>query len=129
MEEFAYVRETDEDFESVVEKVVRIVKEKNWTLFNIYDIQERLRNKGYEIDKLKIIEICKASHAHKLIQKNRLISLCMPCKINIIKDGNVKIVGIKPSIMLNFFNDIQEDDLTGIEKELKEIIDLTAENK
>lgn len=130
MGEIAYEKETGKDFESAVIAVMKAVESKGWSLFQIYDIRERFRAKGFDHSPLKIIEICKAPHAFKLLQKNKLVSLCMPCKINVIKDEKnekVKIVGMKPSMVAELFDKISEEDVREVEEELKEIIDLAVE--
>src|SRR3989344_931935 len=97
IEDFAYIVETKKSFEEAVVSVLKSVDKKGWTLFQIYDIKERMAAKGFEQKPLKIIEICSGKYANQFLNKNRLISLCMPCKINVLEeDGNVKIIEKKP---------------------------------
>ena len=79
IEDFAYVVETKKSFEEAVVSVLRAVEQKGWALFQIYDIKERMAAKGFEQKQLKIIEICSAKYANQFLNKNRFISLCMPC--------------------------------------------------
>ena len=47
----------------------------------------------------------------------------MPCKINVIKeDGMVKIAGMMPTIISEFFKEIKREDVEEVEKIIKEII-------
>lgn len=82
--DFAYITETEKSFDNAVVSVLKSVEQKGWSIFQIYDLQERLAAKGFEQNPLKIIEICSAKHANKFLNKNRLISLCLPCKITVI---------------------------------------------
>src|SRR3989344_6375697 len=122
-EDFAYIAETEKSFDEAVVSVLKAVEQKGWSLFNIYDVKERLAAKDFEHKSLKIIEICSGKHANNFLSKNRLISLCMPCKINVLKENEkVKIVGMRPTIISQFFPEISQQEAEEVEKELKEII-------
>ena len=48
----------------------------------------------------------------------------MPCKINVLgENGKVKIIGMKPTIISEFFPEISKEEVEEAEKEIKEIID------
>lgn len=122
--DFAHVAETGKGFDEAVVSVLRSADRKGWALFAVYDVKERLAAKGFEHGRLKIIEICSARHASNFLKKNTLISLCMPCKINVLEEnGKVKIAGMKPSIISEFFPEVSKKDALEAEKELIEIID------
>ena len=122
--DFAYIIETNKSFDDAVVSVLKAVEQKGWALFQIYDVKERLAAKGFNQKPLKIIEICSAKHANQFLNKNRLISLCMPCKINVLeKNGKVKIVGMKPTIISKFFPEVNQEEAKEVEKDLKEIVD------
>ncbi len=124
LEDFAYVIETQKSFDEAVVSVLKAVEKKGWSIFQIYDIKERLEAKGFKQKPLKIIEICSGKHANNFLNKNRLISLCMPCKINILEeDGKVKIIGMKPTIISEFFPEVSRKEAEEVEKDIKEIVD------
>ena len=124
IEDFAYIVETEKSFDEAVVSVLRAVEQKGWALFNVYDIKERLAAKGFEQKPLKIIEICSGKHANNFLNKNLLISLCMPCKINVLEeDGKVKIVGMNSKIISEFFPEVSIEEVEEVEKEIKEIVD------
>ena len=123
-EDFIYEVETGKTFDEAVVSVLKAVEKKGWTIFNVYDIKERLAVKGFEQKPLKIIEICSGKHSNKMLNKNRLISLCMPCKINVLEDnGKVKIAGMKPSMISMLFPEISREETEEIDRDIKEIID------
>ncbi|MDO8467864.1 MAG: DUF302 domain-containing protein [Nanoarchaeota archaeon] len=124
IEDFAYIVETEKSFDEAVVSVLKAVEQKGWALFQIYDIKERLAAKGFEQKPLKIIEICSGKHANLFLNKNKLISLCMPCKINVLEeDGKVKIIGMNPLIISQFFPEISKQEAEEVEKDIKEIVD------
>ena len=123
-EDFAYVVETQQNFDDAVVSVLKAAEKKGWALFQIYDVKERFAAKGFEQKPLKIIEICSSKHANQFLNKNRLISLCMPCKINVIQEKDkVLIVGMKPSMISQMFPEASLEEALLVEKEVKEIID------
>ena len=123
VEDFAYIVETEKSFDEAVVSVLKAVEQKGWTLFNVYDIKERLAAKGFKQKPLKIIEICSGKYANQFLNKDRLISLCMPCKINILEDDEkVKIVGMKPTMISQFFPEVSRGEAEEVEKEVIEII-------
>src|SRR3990167_1819851 len=123
-EDFAYIVKTNKSFDDAVVSVLRAVEQKGWALFQISDVKERLAAKGFSQKPLKIIEICSSKYANQFLNKNRLISLCMPCKINVLEEDNkVKIVGMKPTMIPQFFPEVSKKEAEEVEKDVKEIVD------
>ncbi len=53
-----------------------------------------------------------------------MISLCMPCKVNVLEEnGKVKIAGMNPAIISQFFPEVSKKEAEEVWKELKDIID------
>jgi len=124
IEDFAYIVETKKNFGDAVVSVLKAVEQKGWALFQIYDVKERLAAKGFEQKPLKIIEICSGKHANNFLNKNRMISLCMPCKINVLEEnGKIKIAGMKPTMISQFFPEVSKKDAEEVEKDVIEIVD------
>ncbi|MBI2548186.1 DUF302 domain-containing protein [Candidatus Woesearchaeota archaeon] len=123
-DDFAYIVETEKSFDEAVVSVLKAVDQKGWGLFQIYDVKERLAAKGFEQKPLKIIEICSGKYANQFLNKNRLISLCMPCKINVIEEnGKVKIIGMKPTMISQFFPEVSKREAEGVERDIIEMVD------
>jgi len=100
-EDFAYIVETNKSFDEAVISVLKAVEQKGWSLFQIYDIQERLAAKGFKQKPLKIVEICSGKHANIFL----------------------KIVGMKPTIISQFFPEVSRKKTEEVEKDIKEIVD------
>jgi len=123
-DDFAYIVETKKSFDEAVVSVLKAVDKKGWSLFQIYDVRERLAAKGFKQEPLKIIEICSGKYANQFLNKNRLISLCMPCKINVLEEkGKIKIAGMKPTMISQFFSEVNPEEAEEVEKDIKEIVD------
>ncbi|MBI4453897.1 DUF302 domain-containing protein [Candidatus Woesearchaeota archaeon] len=124
VDDFAYIVKTDKSFDDAVVSVLKAVEQKGWSIFQIYDIKERLAAKGFKHKPLKIIEICSGKHANNFLNKNRIISLCMPCKINVLEEnGKIKIVGMKPTMISQFFPEVDRKEAEQAEKDVIEMVD------
>ena len=124
IEDFAYIVETEKSFDEAVVSVLRAVDKKGWALFQVYDVRERLAAKGFSQKPLKIIEICSGKYANQFLNKNRLISLCMPCKINVLEENEkVKIVGMKPTMISQFFPEVDRKEAEQVETDMIEMVD------
>src|SRR3972149_6442087 len=118
-DDFAYVVETKKSFDDAVVSVLKAVEQKGWALFQVYDVKERLAAKGFSQRPLKIIEICSGKYADQFLNKNRLISLCMPCKINVLEEnGKIKIVGMRPTMISQFFPEVDRKEAEQVEKDV-----------
>lgn len=124
IEDFAYIVETEKSLDEAVVSVLKSAEGKGWSIFQIYDVKERLAAKGFKQKPLKIIEICSGKHANNFLNRNRLISLCMPCKINVLEEnGRVKIVGMKPTMISEFFPEVSKEEAENVERDIEEIVD------
>ena len=99
IEDFVYLQETKKSFDEAVISTLKAVEQKGWALFNVYDVKERLAAKGFQHERLKIIEVCSAKYANNFLNKNRFSSICMPCKINVMQENET--VKILKSLFLN----------------------------
>ena len=124
-QEFAYTTESNKSVDDTTVALLKATEQKGgWTIFQVYDIQERLAAKGFTHTPLKIIEICSAKYASQFLKDDLLTSLCMPCKINAYQDGErVLIALMKPSIVTQFFPNTNSEKALQAEKELIEIIE------
>ncbi|MDO8740065.1 MAG: DUF302 domain-containing protein [Candidatus Woesearchaeota archaeon] len=124
IEDFAHIVETEKSFDEAVVSVRKAVENKGWAIFQVYDYKEILAVKGFKQKPLKIIEICSGKYANQFLNKNKLSSLCMPCKINVLEDeGKVKIMGMKPTIISQFFPEISRQEAEEVERDIIEVID------
>jgi uncharacterized protein (DUF302 family) len=123
--EFDYTVETERSFEDAIVSVRKMTEGKGWSVLHVHDMKEILAVKGFDQEPLKMVEICSGKYANEFLNSDRLISLCMPCKINVyMKSGKVLISGMLPGILPQFFPDAGLEDLAAlVEKDVKDIVD------
>ncbi|SMB91819.1 Uncharacterized conserved protein, DUF302 family [Thermanaeromonas toyohensis ToBE] len=103
-QDLSYTVTTAKDFEAAVKAVEEAAATQGMKVQHVHDVQVTLRSNGYASDPLKIIEICNARYAHEVLAKDILISLMMPCKINVyVRDGKTYISALRPTLLAQFF--------------------------
>ena len=117
---FDYTVITTKSFEEAVKAVEQETKTAGFKVLYVHDVTTTLKEKSFEIEPFKIIEICNAKSAYTVLQADIKIGLCLPCKINVYKkDGRTYISGMRPVILSQFFPDAN---LGNLPIEVNEII-------
>lgn len=102
--DFDYTVKTEKSFDEAVKSVEQETKIAEFRVLHIHDVSTTLKEKNFEIEPFKIIEICNAKSAYAVLKANIKIGLCLPCKINVYqKDGQTYISGMRPVILSQFF--------------------------
>jgi len=118
--DFDYTVTTNKSFDEVVTSVGKETKNAGFKVLYIHDVTATLKEKGFEIEPFKIIEVCNAKSAYTVLQADIKIGLCLPCKINVyLKDGKTYISGMRPVILPQFF---PQANLGNLPVEVDEII-------
>lgn len=122
--DFLYVVRTDKSFNDAAVAVLAAIERKGWSVFGTYDVHERLAAKGFTQAPLKIIEFCNAKAADALLSQNRLVSACMPCRINVLQEEDgVRLVAMRPSAMADFFSGLDSKVAQAVEDDIRQIVD------
>ncbi len=102
--DFDYTVTTEKSFDDAVSAVEEETKTAGFRVLYVHDVAATLKEKGFEIDPFKIIEICNAKSAYAVLKADMKIGLCLPCKINVYqKDGKTFISGMRPIVLPQFF--------------------------
>ncbi|RJQ38636.1 DUF302 domain-containing protein [Candidatus Microgenomates bacterium] len=118
--EFDYTVTTEKSFDEAVAAVEQETKKAGFRVLYTHDVSTTLKEKSFEIEPFKIIEICNAKSAYTVLQADIKIGLCLPCKINVyVKNGQTFISGMRPVILSQFF---PHANLGNLPKEVDEII-------
>ena len=118
--DFDYTATTKKSFNEAVASVEKETKNAGFKVLHIHDVTATLKEKGFELEPFKIIEVCNAKSAYAVLQADIKIGLCLPCKINVyLKDGKTYISGMRPVILPQFF---PQANLGNLPVEVDEII-------
>ena len=117
---FDYTVTSSKDFDEAVAAVEAKAQEKGFKVLYTHDTQANLKDKGFEIEPFKTVEICNAKFAHKVLRADKNIGLMMPCKINVYREEDKTIISaMRPLVISQFFPDA---DLGEIPKEIDSIL-------
>ncbi|WP_258360542.1 DUF302 domain-containing protein [Moorella sulfitireducens] len=124
-QEMSYTVTTDKDFAAAVASVEEATTAQGMKVLHIHDVQATLQSKGYSIEPLKIIEICNARYAYEVLAKDVLISLMMPCKINVYtRDGKTYISALRPTMLAKFYPEAGLEEIASqVDAKIRAIVD------
>mgnify|MGYP005841088063 CR=1 FL=1 len=95
---------TSKPFDEAVDAVTDEVAKAGFRVQHIHDVQATFREKGVEREPYKIIEVCNVKYAKQALEKDPLVGLMMPCKINVYQEnGQTRITFLLPSAIPMFF--------------------------
>ena len=118
--DLGYTKTSEKSFDEVVAKIEELTAAKMFRVLHVHDVQATLKEKGLEREPYKIIEVCNAKFAHKVLGVNTNVGLFMPCKINVYTiDGKTIISAMRPAMISEFF---KEDGLKSLAAEVDEIV-------
>ena len=122
---FDYTVSTKKSFDEAVRSVEEETKKVGFRVLYIHDVSATLKEKNFQIEPFKIIEICNAKSAYAVLKADIKIGLCLPCKINVyVKDKQTFISGMRPVILSQFFPKANLGNLpTEVDAIIKGIID------
>lgn len=74
-------------------------------LLAVYDLKEKLREKGIEMDReVRIFEVCSPKQAKEALDANPKISTVLPCRISVYSESDgYKLATVLPSEMMKMF--------------------------
>ncbi|HAD05683.1 MAG TPA: DUF302 domain-containing protein [Bellilinea sp.] len=114
MEKFDYTVETTKNVDEAVAAVEAKAQEKGFRVLYVHDVQATLSAKGFDIEPMKIIEICNAKFANQALAKDKKISLMLPCPISVFtEEGKTYITAFKPRVLSDFYPGLGIEELAG----------------
>lgn len=114
MEKFDYTVETSKSMDEAVAAIEATAQEKGFRVLYIHDVQATLAAKGFDIEPMKIIEICNARFANQVLAKDKKISLMLPCPISVFtEEGKTYITAFKPRVLSDFYPGLGIEELAG----------------
>ena len=104
MNKFEYTVTTNKPFPEAVEAVEKKTAEMGFRVLHTHDIAATLAEKGFPREPLKLVEICNAKYASRVLEKDVKVSLMLPCPISVyVQDGKTHISTLLPTSIAQFF--------------------------
>lgn len=116
------------DFDATVQAVLDETAAANFRVLATHDVSATLAEKGFDRERVTIVEICNAKHAHAVLAADVRIGLMLPCPIMIFAEGDaVKVSTMRPTIIGGFFPDAELGDVPGeVERAILGIMERAA---
>lgn len=126
---FHYTIDTDQTTAQTIEKLERHLKEEKFGVLWHLDMQEKLREKGVELEqRYHILEVCNPVEAKRVLSENAVVGYFLPCKIAVYEEqGKTKIGLPKPTALIGMVdNSVLQTIAEDVEKRLISCIDQAA---
>lgn len=125
MKAFDYTVETNKDFERAVAAIEAKAQEKGFRVLHVHDVKATLAAKGFDIEPMKIVEVCNARYASQVLAKDKKISLMLPCPISVfVEAGKTYISALKPGMISDFYPQAGIEDIAGeVERLILSLVD------
>lgn len=104
MDKFEYTVTTNKPFQEAVDAVEKKTVEMGFRVLHTHDFAATLAEKGFSREPLKLVEICNAKYASRVLEKDVKASLMLPCPISVyVQGGKTHISTLLPTSIAHFF--------------------------
>jgi uncharacterized protein (DUF302 family) len=126
--ELDYTVPTEKAFDDAVQAVIDGAASNGFTVQFVHDVSATLESKGFERERVTIIEMCNARHAAKVLEQDVKIGLMLPCPVMVYAEGGHNFIStMKPSLIAAFFPQADLAETAGeVERVILGIIDAAA---
>jgi uncharacterized protein (DUF302 family) len=119
-------RESRLDYSETIAAIHESSKAEGWIIPKQYKLDVSLSNAGYEILPVSVIELCKPSHAYKILREDeyRLVSSLMPCRVAVYQkaDGSTVISRMNTGLLSRVFDKTVRDVMAQATQETNKIL-------
>lgn len=108
------------DFNTVIKKVIALLKEEGFGVLTEIDIQQTLKKKlNVDFKKYKILGACNPALAYKALQAEDKIGTMLPCNIIVqeIDENKIEVAAINPLISMQ---SVKNNNLENIAKKVSD---------
>jgi len=101
------VKQSKFGFEETVAALEKSATDLNWGIPHKYDLQATLKGKGFDVNPVQVISICKPSHANQILSDDneRHISALMPCRVAVFeKKGKTYVSMLNSGLFSKFMS-------------------------
>ncbi|GAB4150222.1 MAG: DUF302 domain-containing protein [Planctomycetota bacterium] len=102
-----YVVTTEKSPDTAQKDLEAAVAERKFSVLHVYDLKATLKEKGVDLrEEARVLEICNASQADKVLRTDIGMNLALPCRVSIWQqDGSTWIGMVRPKAMLRMLSD------------------------
>ncbi len=123
---FHYTVESNKTLEEAINSIENELKAEKFGVQWKFNIQEKLKEKGIDLDKeFIVLEVCNPHEAKRVLSENSLVGYFLPCKIVVYKENDQTKIGMpRPTSLISMIpNEKLAEIAEDIEKRLIGCID------
>jgi uncharacterized protein (DUF302 family) len=98
------------NYEETVQSILDSSAEQGWKVPKTYALNESVKEAGYDVLPVTVIELCQPDHAGRVLQEDeaRVVSSLMPCRISVYETstGDVVISRMNTGLISKVFGGI-----------------------
>lgn len=101
------VKQSSLGFNQTIQAIEKSAADNQWGIPFKYDLQATLKGKGFEVQPVNVISLCKPAFANEILSDNneRLVSALMPCRVAVYeKNGETYISMLNAALFAKFLN-------------------------
>ena len=119
------------DFEQTVRLLSEKIELSGWKLLAVHNLQQSLANNGYDVQPVKVFELCNPHHAVKILSRDdeRVFSNLMPCRISVYvkKDEGTYVSLMNAGMLAAQIGGVVEEVMTTVFNDTKDFLKAIAE--
>ncbi len=125
MDKMGYTVKSNKSFDDISAAIEKTSPARGFRVLAVHDVKQTLAGKGFEIEPLKIFEVCNAGFANMALGNDVNVAMFMPCKIVVRPEGDkTKLTLVRPSMIAEMLPDSGLEEMaTEVEEQLIGIID------
>ncbi|MFH0894682.1 MAG: DUF302 domain-containing protein [Bacteroidota bacterium] len=114
------------DYPTTLSKTQQVIETAGWKVLATHNLQQSLKNKGYDVLPVSVIELCNPSHSVRLLEKSdeRIYSSLMPCRISVYEkeDGKTYVSRLDSGNMAAMIGGLVEEVMKDATREMEVMI-------
>lgn len=107
-------------------KIESALTEANWKIMHVHHLHNSLKNHGYEVLPVIVMEVCRPDYSVKMLSldNERIYSSLMPCRLSIFKtsDGKTWISRMNSGALAKEAGGVTEEVMTLAFEEIEKIL-------
>jgi uncharacterized protein (DUF302 family) len=92
------------DFDTTVTRLQEAAVAEGFSVLAVHELSKIMAGKGFERDRITVVEVCNAKQAHTVLADDIRIALHMPCPISVyVENSNVKVSSLSVADIGKFY--------------------------
>ena len=113
-------------YSATVEKLQQTIEKAGWRVLVTHDLQQSLKNKGYSVQPVSVLELCNPVHSVRLLERSteRIYSSLMPCRISVYEkdDGGTYVSRLDSGSLAAMIGGLVEEVMKDATRDMEKMI-------